>query len=232
MADRPTLLTDYTDQSVAARRRRRPDLLAAGQRRARCSTRVLETSDGLSRREGERAAIVLAERAGHRAQHPALRPRRSAGSSSRAPRCTRWCSRSAGPLGVHRRRPPARPAARPRRPRHRRPAPRRPDQHGIRRRRSPRSPGVLTHQFRVVYARPQTLIPPDTFEVAASRARAPSPTAARPGGSRNERSTARPVRVSRRPMACATVALAAQQMPQVSAGPPTRSSAPPSRWCR
>ena len=28
---------------------------------------------------------------------------------------------------------------------------------------------VLTHQFRVVYARPQTLIPPDTFEVAAAQ---------------------------------------------------------------
>ena len=29
--------------------------------------------------------------------------------------------------------------------------------------------GVLTHQFRVVYARPQTLIPPDSFEVAAAQ---------------------------------------------------------------
>ena len=28
--------------------------------------------------------------------------------------------------------------------------------------------GVVTHQFRVVYARPQTLIPPDSFEVAAA----------------------------------------------------------------
>lgn len=28
---------------------------------------------------------------------------------------------------------------------------------------------ILTHQHRVVYARPQTLIPPDTFEVAATR---------------------------------------------------------------
>lgn len=28
--------------------------------------------------------------------------------------------------------------------------------------------GVLTHQFRVVYARPQALIPPDTFEVTAT----------------------------------------------------------------
>ncbi len=28
--------------------------------------------------------------------------------------------------------------------------------------------GVLAHQFRVVYARPQTLIPPDTFEVTAT----------------------------------------------------------------
>ena len=27
---------------------------------------------------------------------------------------------------------------------------------------------VLTHQFRVVYARPQTLIPPETFEVTAA----------------------------------------------------------------
>ena len=42
---------------------------------------------------------------------------------------------------------------------------------------------VLTHQFRVVYARPQTLIPPDTFEVAAA-GRGTSPTAPRPGGSR------------------------------------------------
>ena len=31
--------------------------------------------------------------------------------------------------------------------------------------------GVLTHQFRVVYARPQTLIPPDSFEVVAAQPR-------------------------------------------------------------
>jgi hypothetical protein len=29
---------------------------------------------------------------------------------------------------------------------------------------------VLSHQFRVVYARPQTLIPPATFEVTAASA--------------------------------------------------------------
>jgi hypothetical protein len=29
---------------------------------------------------------------------------------------------------------------------------------------------VLSHQFRVVYARPQTLIPPETFEVTAASA--------------------------------------------------------------
>ncbi|MGD9906719.1 MAG: hypothetical protein AB7U83_24900 [Vicinamibacterales bacterium] len=166
MADRPTLLVDYTSNAT---------LLAAGVGRVFSQPgsgvllldAVLEASDGLIRREGERAAIVVLSAQG--VEYSTLHHARPLGRLKQA-----GASLHAVLLN-----PPGRGdftvAA---------------QQRDTLIDRGVRETGglrrnvltdmafgdalveiarVLTHQFRVVYARPQTLIPPDTIAVAAAR---------------------------------------------------------------
>jgi hypothetical protein len=166
MADRPTVLADYTAN---------PSLLSAGVGRifsqpgsgATLLEAVLETSDGLSRRESERAAIVIVSAMGIELSN--LHYARPLGR----------LKQSGASLHAVILNPPGRSAFTD--------AARQRDQlldRGVRETGGLRRDvltsmvfgdalaevaRVLTHQFRVVYARPQTLIPPDTFEVAAAR---------------------------------------------------------------
>jgi hypothetical protein len=166
MADRPTVLADYTAN---------PSLLSAGVGRifsqpgsgATLLDAVLETSDGLSRRESERAAIVLVSAMGIELSN--LHYARPLGR----------LKQSGASLHAVILNPPGRSAFTD--------AARQRDQlldRGVRETGGLRRDvltsmafedalaevaRVLTHQFRVVYARPQTLIPPDTFAVAAAR---------------------------------------------------------------
>ncbi len=166
MADRPTLLVDYTTN---------PTLLANGIGRIFSQPgsgvllldTVLDASDGLIRREGERAAIVVVSMQG--VEYSTLHYARPLGR----------LKQSGASLHAVILNPPGRGdftgASRQRDSLYDR---------GIREtggvRRDVLTPmafgdalvdiaRVLTHQFRVVYARPQTLIPPDTFEVAAAK---------------------------------------------------------------
>lgn len=166
MADRPTLLVDYTTNAT---------LLAGGIGRIFSQPgsgvllldTVLDASDGLIRREGERAAIVVVSMQG--VEYSTLHYARPLGR----------LKQSGASLHAVILNPPGRGdftgASRQRDSLYDR---------GIREtggvRRDVLTPmafgdalvdiaRVLTHQFRVVYARPQTLIPPDTFEVAAAK---------------------------------------------------------------
>lgn len=166
MADRPTLLVDYTTN---------PTLLAGGIGRIFSQPgsgvllldTVLDASDGLIRREGERAAIVVVSMQG--VEYSTLHYARPLGR----------LKQSGASLHAVILNPPGRGdftgASRQRDSLYDR---------GIREtggvRRDVLTPmafgdalvdiaRVLTHQFRVVYARPQTLIPPDAFEVAAAK---------------------------------------------------------------
>lgn len=166
MADRPTLVTDYSTNQT---------LLSAGVGRifsqpgsgVTLLDAVLETSDGLTRREGERAAIVLVSALGIELSN--LHYARPLGR----------LKQSGASLHAVVLNPPGRAAFTD--------AARQRDQlldRGVRETGGVRRDvltsmafgdalaevaRVLTHQFRVVYARPQTLIPSDTFEVAAAR---------------------------------------------------------------
>ncbi len=166
MAERPTLVTDYTTNAAQ---------LAAGVARvfARPGSgvtlldAVLEASDGLLRREGDRAAIVLLSAQG--IEHSNLHYTRPLGR----------LKQSGATMHAVVLNPPGRAAFTD--------AARQRDSlfdRGVRETGGLRRDvlasmtfgdalvdvaRVLTHQFRVVYARPQTLIPPDTFEVAAAR---------------------------------------------------------------
>lgn len=166
MADRPTLLVDYTTN---------PTLLANGIGRIFAPPgsgvllldTVLDVADGLIRREGERAAIVLLSMQG--VEFSTLHYARPLGR----------LKQSGASLHAVMLNPPGRG-----------------DFTGAARQRDSlidrgvRETGglrrdvltamafgdaladvarVLTNQFRVVYARPQTLIPPDTVEVAAAQ---------------------------------------------------------------
>ena len=166
MADRPTLVTDYTTN---------PALLTAGVARIFAQPgsgvtlldAVLEASDGLIRREGERAAIVLLSVLG--IEYSTLHYTRPLGR----------LKQSGATLHAVVLNPPSRAAFTD--------AARQRDSlfdRGVRETGGVRRDvltsmafgdalaeiaRVLTHQFRVVYARPQTLIPPDRFEVAAAQ---------------------------------------------------------------
>ncbi len=165
MADRPTMLADYTTardalQQGVARIFSRPDsgatLLEA----------VLETSRGLAKREGERAAIVVLSVNGRELSaidaSQAFDALAAAGASLHAvvlspPGRTSFdvasrqrdqlLDRGVRETGGYRRDVLASMAFTPA---------------------LVELAGTLTHQFRVVYARPQTLIPPDTVVVAAT----------------------------------------------------------------
>jgi hypothetical protein len=166
LADRPTLVTDYSTN---------PTLLNAGIARifsqpgsgVTLLDAVLETSEGLIRREGERAAIVVVSALGIELSN--LHYARPLGR----------LKQSGASLHAIVLNPPGRAAFTD--------AARQRDQlfdRGVRETGGMRRDvltsmafgdalaevaRVLTQQFRVVYARPQTLIPPDTFEVAAAR---------------------------------------------------------------
>ena len=166
MAERPTLVTDYTTNAAQ---------LTAGVARVFAPPgsgvtqldAVLEAADGLLRREGERAAIVLLSAQG--IEHSNLHYTRPLGR----------LKQSGATMHVVVLSPPGRAAFTD--------AARQRDSlfdRGVRETGGLRRDvlasmtfgdalvdvaRVLTHQFRVVYARPQTLIPPDTFEVAAAR---------------------------------------------------------------
>jgi hypothetical protein len=166
MADRPTLVTDYTTN---------PAVLSAGVGRifsqpgsgVTLLEAVLETSDGLIKREGERAAIVLLSAMGIELSN--LHYTRPLGR----------LKQSGASLHAVILNPPGQAAFTD--------AARQRDflyDRGVKETGGLRRDvltsmafgdaladvaRVLTHQFRVVYARPQTLIPPDTIEVAAAR---------------------------------------------------------------
>jgi hypothetical protein len=168
MAERPTIVTDYTSN---------PALLSAGVSRifapfasgVTVLDAVLEAADGLLKREGERAAIVLLGAQG--IEHSTLHYTRPLGR----------LKQSGATLHAVILNPPGRAAFTD--------AARQRDSlfdRGVRETGGLRRDvltgmafgdalaevaRVLTHQFRVVYARPQTLIPPDTFEVAAAQPR-------------------------------------------------------------
>ena len=166
MAERPTMITDYTSTppvfaAAVGRLFSRPDsgvtLLDA----------VLETSRGLAKREGERAAIVIVSAGGveHSTLHASPTIERLKASGAALHVVVLSLPGSTNPLDD---------------------AVRQRDtlfdrgvtETGGFRRDVLSSMGfgpaladlarALTHQFRVVYARPQTLIPPESFEVAAS----------------------------------------------------------------
>ena len=95
MAERPTIVTDYTSN---------PALLSAGVSRifspspaaSRSSTPCSRPADGLLKREGERAAIVLRERTGRSSTARCTTRGRWAGSSNRARRLHAVISQSPG----------------------------------------------------------------------------------------------------------------------------------------
>ena len=166
MAERPTLVTDYTSD---------PAVLSAGFTRifSRPGSgvtdldAVLDTAGGLLKREGERAAIVMLSVQG--VAHSTLHYTRPLGR----------LKQSGASFHAVIFNPPGRVAFTD--------AARQRDSlfdRGTRETGGVRRDvlatmsfgdalvevaAVLTHQFRVVYARPQTLIPPDSFEVAAAQ---------------------------------------------------------------
>jgi hypothetical protein len=166
MADRPTVITDYTTN---------PSQLTAGVGRlfsqpgsgVTLLDAVLEASDGLIRREAERAAIVLLSAMG--IEHSNLHYTRPLGR----------LKQSGATLHAVVLNPPGRAAFTDAAQQRDSLFDRGVRETGGRRRDVLTSMAfgdalaeiarVLTHQFRVVYARPQTLIPPDTVEVAAAQ---------------------------------------------------------------
>lgn len=165
MAERPTVVTDYTSSS---------DALAKGIGRifsrpasgATLLEAVLETSRGIAKREGERAAVVVVSVGGvpHDTVHfsravdelkasgatlhaVVLSPPGRAGFDDARRQRDMLLDRGVNGTGGFRRDVLASMAF----------APALAD-----------LARTLTHQFRVVYARPQSLIPPDSVEVAAA----------------------------------------------------------------
>jgi hypothetical protein len=165
MAERPTLVTDYTTTTatVTAGIQR---LFARPGSGVTLLDAVLESARGLQKREGERAAIVILSAGGveQSAVHSTralelltasgatlhavvLSPPGRAGFDDATRQRDMLLDRGVNGTGGFRRdvlssmafAPALADLAR-----------------------------ALTHQFRVVYARPQTLIPPDSFEVAAA----------------------------------------------------------------
>ena len=165
MAERPTLVTDYTTTT--------PTLLAGIQRLfsrpgsgVTLLDAVLETSRGIQKREGERAAIVILSAGGIEQSNVhftsalelltasgatlhavVLSPPGRAGFDDARRQRDMLLDRGVNGTGGFRRDVLASMAF----------APALAD-----------LARTLTHQFRVVYARPQSLIPPDSFEVAAA----------------------------------------------------------------
>lgn len=165
MAERPTLVTDYTVQttSVLAGIQR---LFARPGSGVTLLDAVLETSRGIQKREGERAAIViliaggveqsavhytraleLLTASGATLHAVVLSPPGRAGFDDATRQRDTLLDRGVNGTGGFRNDVLASMAF----------APALAD-----------LARTLTHQFRVVYARPQTLIPPDSFEVAAA----------------------------------------------------------------
>ena len=165
MAERPTLVTDYTVQttSVLAGIQR---LFARPGSGVTLLDAVLETSRGIQKREGERAAIViliaggveqsavhytraleLLTASGATLHAVVLSPPGRAGFDDATRQRDMLLDRGVNGTGGSRRDVLASMAFGPA---------------------LADLARTLTHQFRVVYARPQTLIPPDSFEVAAA----------------------------------------------------------------
>ena len=165
MAERPTLVTDYTVQttSVLAGIQR---LFARPGSGVTLLDAVLETSRGIQKREGERAAIViliaggveqsavhytraleLLTASGATLHAVVLSPPGRAGFDDATRQRDTLLDRGVNGTGGFRRDVLASMAFGPA---------------------LADLARTLTHQFRVVYARPQTLIPPDSFEVAAA----------------------------------------------------------------
>ena len=165
MAERPTLVTDYTVQttSVLAGIQR---LFARPGSGVTLLDAVLETSRGIQKREGERAAIViliaggveqsavhytraleLLTASGATLHAVVLSPPGRAGFDDATRQRDMLLDRGVNGTGGFRNDVLASMAFGPA---------------------LADLARTLTHQFRVVYARPQTLIPPDSFEVAAA----------------------------------------------------------------
>lgn len=165
MAERPTLVTDYTVQttSVLAGIQR---LFARPGSGVTLLDAVLETSRGIQKREGERAAIViliaggveqsavhytraleLLTASGATLHAVVLSPPGRAGFDDATRQRDTLLDRGVNGTGGFRHDVLASMAFGPA---------------------LADLARTLTHQFRVVYARPQTLIPPDSFEVAAA----------------------------------------------------------------
>ena len=166
MAERPTVVTAYTASRDAlladvGRIFSRPDSGAT------VLEAVSESSNGLLKREGERAAIVLVSLGGveHSSQH-ATRVVQELVQSGASLHVVALSSPGRGSLDDASRQRDTLFARGTR------------ETGGVRRdilssmaleSALLEVARVLTHQFRVVYARPQTLIPPESFEVAATK---------------------------------------------------------------
>lgn len=165
MAERPTLVTDYTAVTASAMAGIQR-LFARPGSGVTLLDAVLEASRGIQKREGERAAIVIVSAGGVEQSNVhytralellaasgatlhavVLSPPGRAGFDDARRQRDMLLDRGVNSTGGFRRDVLASMAF----------APALAD-----------LAGTLTHQFRVVYARPQTLIPPDSFEVAAA----------------------------------------------------------------